>query len=76
MSDPADIRRTLERQVTGSVRWEESMRVFLAQGETTFLELGPGGVLGGLMRRIEKSATVISVDNVPTLESAVAALAG
>lgn len=76
VSDPADIRRTLERQVTGSVRWEESMRVFLAQGETTFLELGPGGVLGGLMRRIEKSATVISVENVPTLESALAALAG
>lgn len=74
VSDPDDIRRTLESQVTGSVRWTESMRVFLDAGETTFLELGPGGVLAGLMKRIERTATVISVDNVATLESAVAEL--
>lgn len=75
VSEPAEIRLTLERQVTGSVRWSESMRVFLDAGETTFLELGPGGVLAGLMKRIERSATVISVDNAATLESAIAALA-
>lgn len=74
VSDAADIRRTLEAQVTGSVRWAESMATFIADGETTFLELGPGGVLAGLMKRIDRSATVISVENVDSLNAAVEAL--
>ncbi len=75
VSDPDDIRRTLESQVTGSVRWAESMAAFIAAGETTFLELGPGGVLAGLMRRIDRAATVISVEDVASLDAAVEALA-
>ncbi len=74
VSDPADIRRTLEAQVTGSVRWAESMNVFLAGGETTFLELGPGGVLAGLMKRIDREARVLSVADTASLEAAVEAL--
>lgn len=74
VSDAAEIRRTLEAQVTGSVRWAESMAAFIADGETTFLELGPGGVLAGLMKRIDRSATVISVENVDSLNAAVEAL--
>lgn len=74
VTEPGEIRDTLRRQVTASVRWSESIRVFLDAGETTFLELGPGGVLAGLMRRIDRSATVLSVDDVASLESAVAAL--
>ncbi|MCB1085752.1 MAG: ACP S-malonyltransferase [Verrucomicrobiae bacterium] len=74
VSESAEIRRTLECQVTGSVRWTESMQVFLGKGETTFLELGPGGVLAGLMKRIDRGATVISVQDVASLENAVAAL--
>lgn len=74
VSEPDDIRRTLEAQVTGSVRWAESMAAFIAQGETTFLELGPGGVLAGLMKRIDRAATVISVEDVASLEAAVEAL--
>ncbi|NNE90200.1 MAG: ACP S-malonyltransferase [Verrucomicrobiales bacterium] len=75
VSAPDDIRRTLEAQVSGSVRWTESMQEFLSRGETTFLELGPGGVLAGLMKRIDRSATVISATDVPSLEAAVSALA-
>lgn len=74
VSDPADIRRTLEAQVTGSVRWAESMSAFLADGETQFLELGPGGVLAGLMKRIDRGASVLSVENVDSLNAAVEAL--
>lgn len=74
VSDAAEIRRTLEAQVTGSVRWAESMAAFIADGETTFLELGPGGVLAGLMKRIDRSATVISVENVDSLNAAVETL--
>jgi [acyl-carrier-protein] S-malonyltransferase len=60
VSDPAEIRRTLEAQVSGSVRWSESIRYFLDQGETLFIELGPGRVLAGLMRRIDRGAKALS----------------
>ncbi|MCP5534885.1 MAG: ACP S-malonyltransferase [Akkermansiaceae bacterium] len=69
-----DIKSMLEQQVTGSVRWTESMQKLIADGHTTFLELGPGKVLAGLMGRIDKSATVISVEDVDSLEAAVEAL--
>ncbi|HEY2574110.1 MAG TPA: ACP S-malonyltransferase, partial [Verrucomicrobiaceae bacterium] len=61
--DAADIRETLEKQVTGSVRWSESMQVLLDQGFDRFLELGPGGVLAGLMSRIRKGVDVQSVED-------------
>ena len=74
VTDADDIRDTLARQVTGSVRWSESMQSLLALGNRTFLELGPSGVLAGLMRRIDRSATVIRVEDLPTLQVAVEAL--
>ena len=43
-------------QLTGSVRWTASMRHLLAQGVDTFVEVGPGSVLTGLMKRIERKA--------------------
>jgi [acyl-carrier-protein] S-malonyltransferase len=74
VTDPADIRRTLEDQVTGSVRWSESMQLLRAQGHELFLELGPGGVLAGLMGRIDKTARVLAIEDVASLEKAVAEL--
>lgn len=74
VGDENDIRQSLARQVTGSVRWTESMRHLIDQGHTTFLELGPGGVLSGLMKRIDKSATVLRAEDRETIESAVANL--
>jgi [acyl-carrier-protein] S-malonyltransferase len=74
-ADPSVIKDTLTRQVTGSVRWTESMQSLISQGATHFLELGPGGVLAGLMGRIDKAATVTSIEDVASLESAVSALA-
>jgi len=70
-----EIRETLARQVTGSVRWAESMSALLARGHRTFVELGPGGVLAGLMRRIDRSAEVIPAHDRPTIETAAAQLA-
>lgn len=69
------IRTTLERQVTGSVRWSESMQLLINNGHKLFLELGPGGVLAGLMKRIDKSARVLSIDDPASLDKAVAELA-
>lgn len=74
VSDANDIRKTLEAQVSGSVRWTESIQEFIKRGETTFLELGPGKVLAGLMKRIDRSATVISVSDVDSLKAAIETL--
>ena len=71
VSDAACIRTTLEKQVTGSVRWTESMQKLIADGHTTFLELGPGKVLAGLMKRIDKSVKVISVEDTQSLAAAI-----
>ncbi len=71
-----DIRQTLARQVTGSVRWAESMRRLVDQGQPTFLELGPSGVLAGLMRRIDRSTKILAVEDVPGIDAAAEALGG
>ena len=74
VSSSTEIRETLEQQVTGSVRWTASMQALIAQGHTTFIELGPGKVLAGLMGRIDKSVRVISIDDMDSLHAAVAEL--
>lgn len=68
-SKPETIRAQLARQMTSPVRWEESMRYLLGLGIRTFVELGPGTVLKGLLRRIEPSAEVLSVQSVKDLHA-------
>ncbi|WP_435006453.1 ACP S-malonyltransferase [Tundrisphaera lichenicola] len=60
--DPSEIRRSLIAQVTGGVRWEESIRRMIADGYDTFYEIGPGRVLTGLLKRIDRK---IPCTNVP-----------
>ena len=50
-----EAREALVRQVTLPVRWEDSMRELIEEGATTFVEVGPGRVLSGLLRQIERS---------------------
>lgn len=66
-----EIRSTLTSQVTGSVRWIESIQFLVAQGHSLFLEIGPGKVLAGLVAKIAPEATVISIEDLPSLEAAV-----
>jgi [acyl-carrier-protein] S-malonyltransferase len=56
-----DIRRTLQDQVTATVRWADCMKTLLERGCDFFIELGPGNVLAGLLQRISKGADVVSV---------------
>src|SRR5690606_14993590 len=70
VSDAAEIRTMLEKQVTGSVRWTESIRLLCDQGHHTFVELGPGKVLSGLVSKIEKDAVVHSIEDLASLEKA------
>ncbi len=74
VSSPEDIRRTLEAQVTGSVRWAQSMDFLLEAGHDLFIELGPGGQLAGMLSRIRKGTPVHSISDPASLEKAVAAL--
>lgn len=69
------IRQTLTHQVTGSVRWSESMQSLIREGNTCFFELGPGGVLAGLMKRIDRTVKVLTIEDVPSLEKAMVELA-
>jgi len=69
-------RDALVRQVTAPVRWEESIRRLIAAGVTTFVEVGPGRVLCGLIRQIDKQVTTMNVEDEATLLAAVEALKG
>jgi [acyl-carrier-protein] S-malonyltransferase len=75
ISDPNDIRNRLVEQVTGTVRWRESVAYMAAQGVTHFLEIGAGKVLSGLVKRIADGATGVSVSGPADLEAAKAAIA-
>ncbi len=68
-------RDALIRQVTGAVKWEQSMRLLIAQGVRTFVEVGPGKVLCGLMRQIDRSMAVLNVSDETSLQKTLEQLA-
>ncbi len=71
-----DVREGLIRQVDAPVLWSETIRRMLADGFDIFVEVGTGQVLGGLVRRIQRSATVFAAGTVETVERVLAELAG
>jgi len=71
-----EARSALIRQVTMAVRWEESMRMLLDEGVNTFVEVGPGRVLTGLMRQIERSVATLNVEDDKSLQATVEKIAG
>lgn len=64
-SDPAEIRQILVQQVLNPVMWEDSMRYLMAQGVTQMYEIGPGKVLKGLMKRIDRKFEVTTINDSP-----------
>ena len=74
VSDGGKLRDALVRQVTGSVRWVECMRLLIEQKPTHFIEAGPGKVLTGLLRQIDRAQTCFNVSDEATLEKALSAL--
>ena len=66
-----DARASLVRQMYKSVEWELSVRRLIEQGVDTFIEIGPGKVLSGLLRRIERKVTGLNISDVKTLEKVV-----
>ncbi|HMD43700.1 MAG TPA: ACP S-malonyltransferase [Candidatus Acidoferrum sp.] len=66
-----EARQALVRQVSMPVRWEESMRMLLDEGVRTFVEVGPGRVLTGIMRQIERSVTTLNVEDEKSLNATI-----
>ena len=72
VTTPAEIRRTLQDQVTGTVRWFDCMKRLIEFGSDYFIELGPGSVLAALLRRTRKDVDVISVGAVESVRECAA----
>lgn len=70
-----DVRDSLIRQVSSPVRWLESVEFLIKQGVQTFVEIGPGKVLSGLVRQIDRSVRCVNVEDTASLRSAREALA-
>jgi [acyl-carrier-protein] S-malonyltransferase len=68
-------RDALIRQVTGTVRWEPSVRLLINKGASLFIEVGPGKVLWGLMRQIDRSKTCVTVGDEASLQKTLAQVA-
>lgn len=76
VTDADEIARLLVAQVTGQVRWRETVEWFGANGVTTLYEIGSGKVLTGLARRIDKTVTGIAVNTPADIEAALKTLLG
>lgn len=68
INGPAEVRALLKRQVTSPVLWEDSLRHMLELGVDTFVEIGPGKVLSGFVKKVASDARVVNVENMNTLE--------
>lgn len=68
MTEVDEIKHELIKQLISPVRWAESVRYMIAQGVTTFVEIGPGNVLAGLIKRISKEVQVVSVEDVASVQ--------
>ncbi len=75
LTEAVTSRDALVRQVTGSVKWEQSMRLLSTHGVQTFIEVGPGKVLSGLLRQIDKLRTALSVSDDASLQKTIDQLA-
>lgn len=69
VASPEEIRRLLVEQVTGAVRWRESVEKMVELGVTTFVECGAGKVLSGLVKRINRDAATVSIETPDDVEA-------
>jgi [acyl-carrier-protein] S-malonyltransferase len=74
LTDVTRIKESLVRQLNCPILWEDSVRAIIDSGVTTFLEVGPGKVLSGLIRRIDPAATVSSIGDMGSLEKTLSAI--
>jgi [acyl-carrier-protein] S-malonyltransferase len=74
--DAAHIRKLLVQQVSSPVRWEDSVRYMIQQGIEVFVEVGPGKVLTGFLKKISSEVKGYNVEDLKSLESTLKELGG
>lgn len=74
VTDGAMVKDLLERQVSSSVRWEQSIRKMLEDGVDTFIEIGPGKTLTGFMKKIDRNAKAMNIETLADIEKVKEAL--
>lgn len=72
----SQVRQTLVQQVSSSVLWEDCVRTMIAGGVDTFVEIGPGKVLSGFIKKIDKSVKTLNVEDLASLQEVLQALKG
>ena len=73
-TDAQSIAGKLTRQINSPVLWEDSVKLMIAQGTDTFIEIGPGRVLSGLMRRIDKTKRTMNIEDKKSLDKTIESL--
>ena len=76
VSNADEIRKSLVRQLSQSVLWEDCIKTISLSGISTFMEVGPGKVLSGLIKRIDSSARIFNVENMESLNKTVSEISG
>ncbi len=72
----AELRPSLVRQISSPLYWEDSIKNLIADGFDTFIEIGPGKVLSGLVKRIAKDATILNVEDLKSMNAALSSVVG
>lgn len=74
VTDKSGVKELLVKQVSSSVKWEECVRAMIGDGVDTFIEIGPGKVLSGFVKKIGKDVRVLNVDDLESLNKTLAEL--
>ncbi|MDD3254014.1 MAG: ACP S-malonyltransferase [Lachnospiraceae bacterium] len=75
VTDAADVKPLLMKQVSSSVRWQQSVEAMLADGVDTFIEIGPGKTLAGFMKKIDRTVKVLNIEKLADVDVVLEALA-
>lgn len=74
VTETAPIKELLQKQISSSVRWQQSVEKMIANGVDTFVEIGPGKTLAGFMKKIDKTVTVYNIEKLEDLDKVCEAL--
>ena len=74
IGDESEVKDLLKRQVSSSVKWEESVRRMIADGVDTFVEVGPGKALSGFIKKIDKDVRIFNVEDCESLEKTLSSI--
>ena len=74
VTEAAPVKELLIRQVSSSVKWQQSVEAMLADGVDTFIEIGPGRTLTGFMRKINRSVKSLNVEKLEDIDKVIEAL--